>query len=395
MSDETWDQMEAAREAAALYDERAVTAAWLDTQEFPPLEWTVDGILPEGMGMLVAPPKAGKSWMVAGVALACAAGGSALGKIPVKKRPVLYLALEDGHRRLQSRFRTLMEGQPLPDGLEVVTRASSTEALAIVDEFLRRNRNDAPLVIIDTFGKVKPPKASYEDSYQADYRIGGALKRRIDDVPGGCLVLVHHTRKAETADFIDSVSGTQGIAGSADFVLVLARKRHCDDAVLSVTGRDVVENEYALTTREGRWTLDGMDLMDAAATVIRRRDSEHLGDRSVDALVFVNGRPFGTRAGDLAQHLGISSNDAGTYLRRLHEAGRVGKRTRGIYTPLSYVSEVSESTEPAGPGDAAADLVSDTSDTVSETEHPPADARDQNEHDEKDTSDTSDTRSAR
>lgn len=134
MTDETWEQLDAARELAALFDERAVTAAWLDAQEFPPLEWTVDGILPEGMGLLVAPPKAGKSWMVANIALACAAGGSALGKIPVKKRPVLYLALEDGHRRLQSRFRTLMAGQPLPEGLEVVTRASSTEALDIVDE---------------------------------------------------------------------------------------------------------------------------------------------------------------------------------------------------------------------------------------------------------------------
>jgi RecA-family ATPase len=363
VTDDTWEQLVAARELAALFDERTVTAVWLDEQVFPDLEWTVEGILPEGMGLLVAPPKAGKSWMVANIALASAAGGSALGKIAVKKRPVLYLALEDGHRRLQSRFRTLMEGQPLPEGLEVVTRASSTEALAIVDEFLRRHQHDAPLVIIDTFGKVKPPKASYEDSYQADYRIGGALKARIDDVPGGCLLLVHHTRKAESADFIDSVSGTQGIAGSADFVLVLARKRHCDDAVLSVTGRDIPENEYALTTRDGRWTLDGMDLMDAAAAVAKRRDSEHLGDRSVDALVFVNGRPLGTRPADLATHLGIGSNDAGTYLRRLHEAGRIGKRTRGIYTPLSYVSEVSESDEPAGDAHQQSGTQKDTSDT--------------------------------
>lgn len=366
MSDETWESIDEARAAAALFDERAVTAEWLDQQTFPPLEWTVEGILPEGLGLLVAPPKAGKSWMVANIGLACAAGGTALGKISVKQRPVLYLALEDGHRRLQSRFRTLMEGQALPAKLEVVTRASSTEALVIVDEFLRRNRNDAPLVIIDTYGKVKPPKASYEDSYQADYRIGSALKERIDDVPGGCLLLVHHTRKAESADFIDSVSGTQGIAGSADFVLVLSRKRHSDDALLSVTGRDVPENEYALTTHDGRWTLDGMDLMDAAAAAATRRASADLGDRSLDAIAFVNSRPLGTRPSDLATHLGISGNDAGTYLRRLHDAGRIAKRTRGVYTPLSEVSYVSESDEPTG-------------------------LYHQQEPDEKDTSDTSDT----
>jgi hypothetical protein len=342
-TDETWETFEAAREAAALFDERAVTAAWLDQQTFPPLEWTVEGILPEGMGLLAAPPKAGKSWMVANIGLACAAGGLALAKIPVKARPVLYLALEDGHRRLQSRFRTLMEDQALPAKLEVVTRASSGEALVIVDEFLRRHQHDAPLVIVDTLGKVKPPKASWEDSYQADYRFGGALKARIDTVPGGCLLLVHHTRKAESADFIDTVSGTQGIAGSADFVLVLSRKRHSDEALLAVTGRDVHENEYALTTHDGRWTLEGNNLRESATAAAKRRDFGQLGDRSREGADFVNSRPAGTRAADLALHLDIEEKVAGNLLGRLHESGRIGKRTRGLYTPLVEVVEVVES----------------------------------------------------
>nr|WP_178360609.1 AAA family ATPase [Mycolicibacterium hippocampi] len=340
--------MDAARDAEAFYNERVVTAAWLDEQEFPPLEWTVPGILSEGLGLLVAPPKVGKSWMVANFALACASGGSALGAIPVKQRPVLLMALEDGHRRLQSRFRTLMVGQPLPDGLEVVTRASANEALVCVAEFLRRNRDEAPLVIIDTFGKVKPPRLLNEDSYAADYRIGGALKERIDDVAGGCMLLVHHTRKAESADFIDSVSGTQGIAGSADFVLALNRRRHSDEAMLSVTGRDVPENEYALITTDGRWSLDGQDLMDAATTAQKRREAGDLGDRSLDALVFINGRPSGTRAADLAEHLDIEANLAGNYLRRLQEAGRIAKRSRGLYGPVVEVVEVVETQVEAG-----------------------------------------------
>ncbi len=337
MTDETWDQIEAAREVEELYDARAVTAAWLDDQVFPPLEWTVEGILPEGMGLLAAPPKVGKSWLVNNVALACAAGGTALGAISVKRRPVLLLALEDGHRRLQSRFRTLMEGQPLPEGLEVVTKASATEALVLIDEFLRRHRQAAPLVVVDTLGKMKPPRTANEDPYQSDYRFGGTLKRSIDAVSGGCLWLVHHTRKAETHDFIDSVSGTQGIAGSADFVLVLTRRRHANEAILSVTGRDVREMEYALVSSDGRWRIDGMDLMDAAATATRRRDSGELGDRSIDALTFISGRPLGTRAADLASHLGIDPKTAGTYLLRLYESGRIAKRTRGIYAPLLEV----------------------------------------------------------
>ena len=77
------------------------------------------------MGLLVGPPKKGKSWLVANIGLAVAAGGLALGVIPVTQRPVLYLALEDGHRRLQSRFRRILGfGQPIPADIEVITKAT-------------------------------------------------------------------------------------------------------------------------------------------------------------------------------------------------------------------------------------------------------------------------------
>ncbi len=316
--------------------------AWLDSQVFPPLEWSVDGIVPEGFGLLVAPPKAGRSWMVAGVGLACAAGGYALGKIAVDKRPVLYLALEDGHRRLQSRFRTLMQDQPIPKRMEVITKAQSFEVPTMIEEWLGRHPGEKPLIILDTLGKVKPPKRSGEDSYAADYAIGGRLKDLIDAVPGATLLVVHHTRKAESEDFVDAVSGTQGIAGSADFILVLRRKRQSNDAVLSVTGRDVPENEYALTTEGGLWKLDGDDLTAAAEAVQTRKSTENLGDRSAEAFAFVSGRPLGTRPDDLAKQLGIDNKLAGNYLLRLHEAGRIDKRTRGIYVPVREVREVRE-----------------------------------------------------
>ncbi|MGW4121040.1 AAA family ATPase [Nocardia sp. NPDC004711] len=303
---------------------------WLDAQEFAPLEWTVEGILPEGFGLLVAPPKAGKSWWVAGVGLACAAGGYALGKIPVKQRPVLYLALEDGHRRLQSRFRTLMEGAPIPGLMNVIIEARPNVVPGMIGEFLELHGNRKPLVILDTLGKVKPPKRAGEDSYGSDYAIGSQLKAVVDSVPGSSLLAVHHTRKAESVDFVDAVSGTQGIAGSADFVLVLTRKRKDDQAVLAVTGRDVPENEYALTVEGGKWVLDGMDLVDAAATVDRRKDAGNLGDRSMDiyAYVMANGP---TTPRDIAERFGMDNKLAGNALARLYESGRISKPKRGIY----------------------------------------------------------------
>ena len=105
--------------AAGVDDEVDILAgmrngAWLDAQVFPPLEYVVPALITEGAGILIGPPKLGKSWLVANFGLACAAGGSALGRIRVTPRPVLYLALEDGERRLQSRFRTITCGEPIP-----------------------------------------------------------------------------------------------------------------------------------------------------------------------------------------------------------------------------------------------------------------------------------------
>src|SRR5271163_693306 len=169
------------------------TGAWLDTQVFPPLEYAVAGIIPEGFGLLVSPPKAGKSWLVCCIGLACAAGGLALGRISVDKRPVLYLALEDGQRRLQSRSRRIMCGQPIPAGIHFITKAKPAGVIPMITEFLQRHGDDKPLVIVDTLGKVKPPRPAGADPYQWDYAIGGRLKDTIDTIPGATLLVVHHT----------------------------------------------------------------------------------------------------------------------------------------------------------------------------------------------------------
>ena len=83
---------------------------------------------------------------------------------------------------------------------------------------------------------------------------------------------VHHTRKMAAEDFVDTVSGTAGITGSADYILVLYRKRKSREGIIAVTGRDIEENEYALRIDNGLWSLDGMDIRDAAATVNTRRE---------------------------------------------------------------------------------------------------------------------------
>jgi AAA domain len=337
-TDEVLEEWYAAEENGDLLAEM-FNGAWLDTQQFPPLEYAVPGIIPEGFGLLVAPPKAGKSWLMCCIALACALGGLALGRIHVDRRPVLYLALEDGQRRLQSRCRHIMSSQPLPAGIHYITKARPAEIIPIICEFLQRHSGEKPLIILDTLGKARPPRPAGADLYAWDYAIGGQLKDTIDTAPGATLLVVHHTRKAESSDFVDAVSGSQGVAGSADFILVLARKRHENEAVLSVTGRDVPEAEYALTVDGGVWQLDGSTLADAAKTAEQRRDQQHLGDRTLEVLAFVNERDVYTKAADL-EVCGIATEQARVYLNRLANSGRINKVGRGMYKSVTSVTSV-------------------------------------------------------
>ncbi|MCG7583674.1 AAA family ATPase [Mycolicibacterium sp. OfavD-34-C] len=326
-----------------------VSAAQLDTMTFPPLVEHVPHLVVEGFGILAGPPKAGKSWLAGEIALGCAQGGTVLGGIDVQGRHVLLLALEDGPRRLQSRMRRLNHGQPLPARLHILTKVKPHTVISTITEWLKLHSGDenGPLVILDTLGKARPQRRAGDDPYIADYQLGGSLKAVIDAVPGAALLVVHHTRKMKADDWLDTLSGTQGIAGSADYVLVLSRKRKSAEGVLAVTGRDIAENEYAVKTDDGIWSLDGMDILDAAATVATRADRDQqsrLGNRSMDTLRFVDARPVTTPA-ELAQHLGIDARVAGNTLNTLSKSGYVTKLGRGQYAPLR--SESGESSENA------------------------------------------------
>jgi AAA domain-containing protein len=132
---------------------------------------------------------------------------------PVPKRPVLYLALEDGDRRLQDRCRKLLHGDPIPREFEYLTRVDPGRIITTIASWLDLQQGPPPLVVLDTLGKVMPPALPGETTYQRDYRIGTILKRVADERPGMTLLVNHHDRKANADDFVDTVSSTHGLAG--------------------------------------------------------------------------------------------------------------------------------------------------------------------------------------
>jgi RecA-family ATPase len=309
--------------------------SWLDAQTFSPLRYAVPGLIPEGLTLLVGSPKIGKSWLVLGTGLAAACGGYVLGHVAVgEPRPVLLLALEDGDRRLQARIRTLLPGEPIPSRLDYLTRIQHNMVVPTIEAWIETIDPDAePLVILDILGKVMPEAYTGETTYQRDYRVAGRLKLICDARPGMAMVVLHHDRKANSDDFVDSVSGTNGIAGAADTIVVISRPRNEARGLLKVTGRDVLEAEYAVTVEDGTWRLMG-DTLDAAAnTAVTLRATANLSDRSAEVLRFVTKHPEGVRAGDVAKAVEMPAKEAGVYLSRYSMLGSSAS-PKGVSIPL-------------------------------------------------------------
>jgi hypothetical protein len=319
--------------------------AWLGVQEFAPLRYHVPGIIAEGVTVLAGAPKVGKSWLVLGCGLAVAGPGAALGKLWCNEpRPVFYLALEDGDRRMQDRCRILLDGKYRPRGsaeiparFTYLTRVRPGAIVATISEYLDACGKLEPLVIIDTLGRVLPPADYGETAYGRDYRIMTDLKDLADAWPGTSLLISHHDRKAESPDFVAAISGTNGIAGGADTVLLLTRPRGESSGLLHVTGRDVTEDSYAVSFDQGAWTLDGAGLAEAAGAARTRQATSGLAERSAEIVAFVIGRDEPVSPAEVGKALSLNGDQAGKYLRRAAETGRLTKTGRGLYTPRRSV----------------------------------------------------------
>lgn len=314
---------------------------WLGAQTFPAVTWAVPDVLPEGYSLLIGGPKKGKSWLVLHLCLAVADGGMALGCVPVERRRVLYLALEDGERRLQDRIRLLRGSGPFPDTFHYATEIEHRQVINTVNAWMTAHP-DTALLVLDTLGKVMPPAKRGQTTYERDYEIGSALKKITAAHPGLSLVVVHHDRKAKSGDFVDSVSGTNGLAGAADTILYLARERHATDGILSVTGRDVMENDYAITLRDGvQWQMHGGNLSAAQTAASEIRDGMRTANLGADMqriLEHVRTAQTGTRAADVAEATGIDKGKCAVYLKRLDESGHIHRLERGLYAPKGVLS---------------------------------------------------------
>ena len=203
-----------------------------------------EGLVYAGTYLFVGAPKVGKSFFIAQLGYHVSRG-IPLWDYPVRKGTVLYLALEDDYARLQKRL-SRMFGLDSTDSFYFATRSKSLNE-GLEEQLTRfvKEHMDARLIIIDTLQKVREVSGD-KFSYASDYDIVTKLKH-FSDTHGICLLVVHHTRKLESSDSFDMISGTNGLLGAADGAFVMQKeKRTGNRAFLEVAGRDQQEQRLLL-----------------------------------------------------------------------------------------------------------------------------------------------------
>ena len=209
----------------------------LMAQEYEPLQFSVERILPHGLFILAGSGKIGKSWLSLDLCVNVATGGS-LWEFSSEQGDVLYLALEDNRPRLQDRLNKIKAAS-----IDISRLKLTTASFGISSGLLEQththlaNYPDTKLIIIDTLERIRDTEFD-KNIYACDYRDMTAL-RSITDKHKLTLLLIHHTRKLKDDDPLNTLSGSMGLVGSVDGVFVLEKDTRTGlDAKLTIANRD-------------------------------------------------------------------------------------------------------------------------------------------------------------
>lgn len=203
---------------------------------YPPKLPVIDGLLYNGTYLFVGAPKIGKSFLMAQIGYHISKG-LPLWDYTVQQGTVLYLALEDDYARLQKRLSKMFGIEDSENFYFATQSKLLCEGLEQqLIKFIAEHK-DTRLVIVDTLQKIRET-GNGKSSYASDYDIVTRLKS-FSDTYGICLLLVHHTRKMESSDSFDMISGTNGLMGASDGAFVMQKeKRTANKAELEIAGRD-------------------------------------------------------------------------------------------------------------------------------------------------------------
>lgn len=206
----------------------------------------VKNLIPVGVTILAAPPKAGKTFLGLQLCDSISSGKDFLG-YKTKKGSTLYLAFEDYKSSISKRLKT-MNIEPKSSFVIDVDSGSYSYDLEerIIKEIIKNS--DLRIVIIDTFAKIRNnSEHDYENEYKEIAKYHDLAYRY-----NIAIVLVTHLRKEiNTNSPFESVYGSRGITAAADSNIIMYKKKHISkNRQVCIQGKDIEDREFTITQKD-------------------------------------------------------------------------------------------------------------------------------------------------
>ncbi len=297
-----------------------ITAADLERMDLPEPEYIIDGVLPEGSTVLAAKPKRGKSMLMQQIGVAIACGGKALGKVDVDQGRVLYLMLEGSLRGLKRRISAMLQGEPFPTNLHIVKRWPSVQdgGVDLLYQWIEKY-SDTRLIIIDTLKLIRGKTDSRRNIYDTDYEALHPFSELYEETGVSSVIIHHANKRASDDDVVDQVSGSTGLSGAVENVMVLVREGR--QMILKVRPREEEEMDLAVDFNP---VLKSFTLQGDAALVAKTEERQNI----LDVLLKADG-PM--RPTDIAAITEQKPNNVTQLLFKMKDEGKVMQPKYGFY----------------------------------------------------------------
>ena len=243
------------------------SAANIDFNLTSPVEFYIAGILSEGLSMLTAPAKGGKSRLLLQMALALCNGSIFLNR-QCKKVSVLYLPLEDARVDFENRLKLFLDGKDPPANLYYLTGEDFNYQVPTLEEgqlipLLEKNLKlhpDIKVILIDVFGIIRSKRGRAENFTDHERRdlqtlIQFVSKHRI------AMVVAHHISKtgqrASGLKAIGSGAGSYVISGTIHAEMMISPQLEHGARYFSLEGRRIPSQKFALIDDFPKWKCGG------------------------------------------------------------------------------------------------------------------------------------------
>lgn len=217
--------------------------------DLPPQRDVVDGLIPQGVTILSAQPKTGKSWFCLQLAKAVAQGEMFLGRATEQGR-VIYIDTEERPQSLVERIQMQGQGEIPPEQLDILfgvpTMNKAEFEHAIAEYIGEKAYDDVRLIIVDTFSDIDPNnKKATENDYQYTRGIIKNLQSLAKELDASILIVYHDRKQFDTERPFANILGSTGIYSKVEGALVLHRNNEFgDSATLYQCGKSIPRAMY-------------------------------------------------------------------------------------------------------------------------------------------------------